>query len=175
VRLVAACVQAGKDSVNSLTWRMPVDFKKYNYNEWIVLAEKSRVDRTISSSDQAAAQVEWLQKMHAAGLYLDALTYPRLVSLGFEFELPVAMNSPEHAKKEIVMSQLAVMPPATKRPMIADFKPAPLDSSGHFVQWDNPISLGDENICSAGWRRILASMSTGWDEPILDLTSGPRT
>jgi hypothetical protein len=144
MRLVSARVQAGKDSVSSLTWRMPVDFKKYNYNEWIVLAEKSRVDRTISSSDQAAAQVEWLQKMHAAGLYLDSLTYPRVASLGFEFELPVAMNSPEHAKRDIVMSQLAVMQPATKRPMIADFKPAPLDSTGHFVQWDNPISPGDE-------------------------------
>jgi hypothetical protein len=144
MRLMAARVQAGKDSVSSLTWRMPVDFKKYNYNEWIVLAEKSRVDRTISSSDQAVAQVEWLQKMHAAGLYSDSLTYPRLASLGFEFELPVPMNSPEHAKKEIVTSQLAVMPPVTKRPMIADFKPAPVDSTGHFVQWDNPISPRDE-------------------------------
>jgi Zinc carboxypeptidase len=144
MRLIAARVQAGKDSVNSLTWRMPVDFKKYNYNEWIVLGEKSRVDRTITSSDQAIAQVEWLQKMHAAGLYLDSLTYPHLSSLGFEFELPVPINSPEHAKKEIVISQLAVMPPATKRPMITDFKPTPLDGTGHFVQWDNPISPGDE-------------------------------
>lgn len=144
LRLVAARVQAGKDSVNSLTWRMPVDFKKYNYNEWIVLAEKSRVDRTISSSDQAAAQVEWLQKMHAAGLYLDSLTYPRLSSLGFEFELPIAINAPEHAKKEIVTSQLAVTPPATKRPMIADFKPTPVDDTRHFVQWEKPISPEEE-------------------------------
>ena len=144
VRLVAARVQAGKDGVNSLTWRMPVDFKKYNYSEWIVLGEKSRIDRTISSSDQGVAQVEWLQKMHAAGLYLDSLTYPRLGSMGFEFELPVPLNAPEHAKKEIVVSQLAVLPPATKRPMIADFKPTPLDATGHFVQWDNPISPEEE-------------------------------
>jgi hypothetical protein len=153
MRLVAARLQAGKDSVSSLTWRMPVDFKKYNYNEWIVLAEKSRIDRTISSSDQAAAQVEWLQKMHAGGLYSDSLTYPHLASLGFEFELPVPLNAPEHAKKEIVLSQLAVVPPATKRPMIADFKPAPLDSTGHFVQWDNPISPGDEE-------HLLSRLST---------------
>jgi hypothetical protein len=153
MRLVAARVQAGKDSVSSLTWRMPVDFKKYNYNEWIVLAEKSRIDRTISSSDQAVAQVEWLQKMHAAGLYLDSLTYPRLANLGFEFELPVPLNAPEHAKKEIVFSQLAVVPPATKRPMIADFKPTPLDGTGHFVQWDNPISPGDEE-------HLLSRLST---------------
>jgi Zinc carboxypeptidase len=144
MRLVAARVQAGKDNVTSLTWRMPVDFNKYNYDEWIVLAEKSRVDRTISSSDQAVAQVTWLQKMHSAGLYLDSLTYPHLASLGFEFELPVPMNAPEHAKKEIVTSQLAVVAAATKRPMIADFKPTPLDTTGHFVQWDNPISPEEE-------------------------------
>jgi hypothetical protein len=153
MRLVAARLQAGKDSVSSLTWRMPVDFKKYNYNDWIVLAEKSRIDRTISSSDQAVAQVEWLQKMHAAGLYLDSLTYPRLANMGFEFELPVPLNAPEHAKKEIVLSQLAVAPPATKRPMIADFKPTPLDGTGHFVQWDNPISPGDEE-------HLLSRLST---------------
>jgi hypothetical protein len=144
MRLVAARVQAGKDNVTSLTWRMPVDFKKYNYNEWIVLGEKSRIERSISSSDQAVAQVEWLQKMHAAGLYLDSLTYPHLSSLGFEFELPVPINAPEHAKKEIVVSQLAVTAPVTKRPMIADIKPTPLDATGHFVQWDNPISPEDE-------------------------------
>jgi hypothetical protein len=144
MRLVGARVEAGKDNVNSLTWRMPVDFKKYNYDQWIVLAEKSRVDRSISSSDQAIAQVEWLQKMHAGGLYLDSLTYPHLSSLGFEFEAPVPMNAPEHAKKGIVTSQLAVVAPVTKRPMIADFKATPLDSTGHFVQWDNPISPEEE-------------------------------
>jgi hypothetical protein len=153
MRLVAARVQAGKEGVNSLTWRMPVDFKKYNYNDWIVLAEKSRVDRTISSSDQAVAQVEWLQKMHAAGLYLNSLTYPHLSSLGFEFELPVPINAPEHAKKEIVPTQLAVIPPATKRPMIADSKPTPLDGAGHFVQWDNPISPEEEE-------HLLSRLST---------------
>jgi hypothetical protein len=153
MRLVSARVQAGNEGIEALTWRMPVDFKKYNYKEWIVLAEKSRVERTISSADQASAQVEWLQKMHAAGLYLDSLTYPRLGSLGFQFELPVSLNAPEHAKKEVVTAQLAVVPPATKRPMISDFKPTPVDATGHFVQWDNPISPGDEE-------HLLSRLST---------------
>ncbi len=52
-RMVSAEVQAGKDGVESLTWRMPVDFAKDNYKDWIVLAEKSRVDRTIVSGEQA--------------------------------------------------------------------------------------------------------------------------
>ncbi len=144
MRLVSARVQSGEDGVEGLTWRMPVDFKKYNYDEWVVLAEKSRVDRSITSAAQAAAQVHWLEKMHAAGLYNDALTYPHLHSLGFEFEIPVALNASEHAKKEIVTALLPVREPATKRPMITDVTPAPLDATGHFVQWDNPISPEDE-------------------------------
>jgi hypothetical protein len=143
MRLVSARVQAGKDGVENLTWRMPVDFKKYNYDEWIVLAEKSRVERTITSAEQAEEQVHWLEKMHTAGLYKDSLTYPHLGSLSFEFEMPVAFSAPEHGKKEIVATQMAVMPPATKRPMITDFAPTPVDSTGHFVQWDNPISPDD--------------------------------
>lgn len=144
MRLIAARLQAGKDGVKSLTWKMPVDFKKYNYKDWIVLAEKSRVERTVTSAEQSTAQVQWMEKMHQAGLYLDALTYPHLDSLGFQFEVPVALNAPEHAKKELVTTQLAVVSPATKRPMIADFTPTPIDGSGHFVQWDNPITPADE-------------------------------
>jgi len=144
VRLVSAKVASGKDGVESLTWRMPVDFKKYNYDEWIVLAAKSRVERTISSAEQEQAQVAWLEKMHAAGLYLDELTYPHLAKMAFQFEMPVSMSAPEHAKKEIVTAEMKVSAPRTKRPMIADITPTPLDASGHFVQWENPISPAEE-------------------------------
>jgi hypothetical protein len=153
VRLVSARVHAGNEGVESLTWRMPVDFKKYNYDEWIVLAEKSRVDRTITSAEQASAQLDWLDKLHSAGLYKDALAYPHLGNLDFEFEIPVALNAPEHAKKEIVTARIAVTEPATKRPMIADIAPTPVDAMGHFVQWDNPISPKDEE-------HLLSRLST---------------
>jgi hypothetical protein len=153
MRLVSARVQAGKEGVESLTWRMPVDFKKYNYDEWIVLAEKSRVDRTITSAEQAADQLHWLDKLHSGGLYKDALTYPHLGNLDFEFEVPVALNAPEHAKKEIATARMVVTEPATKRPMIADIAPTPLDATGHFVQWDNPISPKDEE-------HLLSRLST---------------
>lgn len=153
MRLVSARVQAGKEGVESLTWRMPVDFKKYNYDEWIVLAEKSRVDRTITSAEQAADQLHWLDKLHAGGLYKDALTYPHLDNLDFEFEVPVALNAPEHAKKEIATARMAVTEPATKRPMISDITPTPLDATGHFVQWDNPIAPKEEE-------HLLSRLST---------------
>ena len=153
VRMVSARVQAGQQGVESLTWRMPVDFAKDNYKKWITLAEKSNVDRSIVSADQEIGQVQWLQKMHAAGLYLDSLNYPRLGSIGFQFEVPVPMDAPLHAKKQIVTTELAVSAPPTKRPMIADFTPAPLNASGKFVQWDNPIDPAEEE-------HLLSRLST---------------
>ncbi len=153
VRLVSARVKAGADGVESLTWRMPVDFKKYNYDKWIVLAEKSRVERTITSAEQASAQVDWIQKMHKAGLYRDFVAYPHLENLAFEFELPTELNAPEHAKKETVTADLPVTAPTTSRPMIADISPAPVDANGHFVQWDTPLSPEDEE-------HLLSRLST---------------
>jgi hypothetical protein len=153
VRMVAARVAAGKEGVESLTWRMPVDFAKDNWKEWITLSPKSRIDRTIVSGEKEMAQVKWLEKMHAAGLYLNELNYPHLASLAFEFEVPVPIGAPEHAKKEIMTAQLAVAPPPAKRPMIADFTPTPLMPSGKFVQWDNPIAPAEEE-------HLLSRLST---------------
>ena len=149
VRLVSARVRANQDTVDSLTWRMPVDFEKNDYKSWIVLAEKSRVDRTITSAEQSSAQVAWLARLHAAGLYRDSLTYPHLASLGFEFELPNTLSGateakPERRKKGIVAADLPVTGPATPRPTIGALSPAPLDATGHFVQWDNPIAPVEE-------------------------------
>jgi hypothetical protein len=143
-RMVAARVQAGKDGVEALTWRLPVDFAKENFKEWIVLAEKSRVERTVVSGEREIAQVSWLEKMHAAGLYRDALSYPHLGALHFEFEVPVPMGAPEHAKKQIMTAQLAVAASPIKRPMITDFTPTPVTAAGKFVQWDNPIAPAEE-------------------------------
>jgi hypothetical protein len=156
-RMVAARVQArpdgSLDGVESLTWRMPVDFSKDNFKDWIVLAEKSRVERTVVSGEQEIAQVQWLGKLHAAGLYLNEMNYPHLGSLGFEFEVPAPIGAPEHAKKEIMTAQLAVAAPRAKRPMIADFTPTPLMASGKFVQWDNPIAPAEEE-------HLLSRLST---------------
>ncbi len=153
VRLVAARVQAGGDGVESLTWRMPVDFKDYNYDQWIVDAEKSRVDRSIMSAEQSIAQVKWLEKMHAAGLYRNSLAYPHLSSLQFQFEIPTPLNSPHDAKKEIDTAKLVIAPPATKRPMITDFTPTPVDATGSFVQWEHGIPPEEEE-------HILSRLST---------------
>jgi len=153
VRMVSAKVQAGQDGVESLRWRASVDFKMDNYKDWIVLAEKSRVERTVVSGQQETAQVQWLQRLHEAGLYLNEMNYPHVASLDFEFEVPVPIGAPEHAKKEIMSAQLAVSTPPTKRPMITDFTPTPLMASGKFVQWDNPIAPAEEE-------HLLSRLST---------------
>jgi hypothetical protein len=44
-----------------------------------------------------------------------------------------------HTKNEVMPAQYAVAAPAKPRPQITDFSPEPLDATGHFVSWDNPI------------------------------------
>ena len=152
-RMVAARVQAGEDGVESLTWRVPVDFARDNRAQWIVLGERSRVDRTVISGEEQIAQVRWLGKMHEAGLYLNEMNYPHLGALRFEFEVPAPLSAPEHAKKEIMTATLAVTAPPAKRPMIADFAPTPLMATGKFVQWDRPIAPAEEE-------HLLSRLST---------------
>jgi hypothetical protein len=138
-RLVAARMQAGADGVQSLVWRVPADFRQDEYAKWITEVEKGTVEHTVFSVEQGTGQLQWLEKMHAAGLYRDSLAYPHLHDLDFEFELPLKPGTGEHTKNEIVAAHLAVPEPITHRPQITDVTPAPLDAQGRFVSWDKPI------------------------------------
>jgi hypothetical protein len=138
-RLVAARLGAGDDAVHSLTWRIAADYKTDDYARWITETEKDTVDHTILSVQQAAAQLDWLNRMHTAGLYTDTFAYPHLKNLAFEFELPLDPGKGNHTKNEIVPAQFAVAAPTKPRPQITDITPEPLDATGHFVSWDLPI------------------------------------
>jgi len=138
-RLVAARVTAGEDGVRSLTWRIAADYRNDEYDKWITETEKVAVEHTVFSVQQANAQLDWLNRMHAAGIYSDTFAYPHLKNLGFEFQLPLEAGTGVHTKNEIVAAQFAVTSPAKPRPQITDFSPEPMDASGHFVSWDNPI------------------------------------
>jgi Zinc carboxypeptidase len=138
-RLVAARVAAGEDGVRSLTWRIAADYRNDEYDKWITETEKVAVEHTILSVQQANAQLDWLNRMHAAGIYSDTFTYPHLKNLGFEFQLPLEAGTGVHTKNEIVAAQFAIASPAKPRPQITDFSPEPMDASGHFVSWDMPI------------------------------------
>lgn len=137
-RLVAART-AGEQDVRSLVWRIAADYDKDEYDKWITEAEKGTVEHTVLSVQQALGQIEWLTRMHSAGLYADTFAYPHLKQLGFEFELPLGPEERVSNKSAIISGRIEVAAPAKPRPQIADFSPEPLDASGHFVSWDRPI------------------------------------
>jgi hypothetical protein len=138
-RLVSARLQADEDAVQSLTWRFPADFKRDEYDKWITEQEKGSVEHSIYSIEQASAQLQWLQKMHAAGVYRDVLAYTHLHGINVEFELPLSPAVTSQTKNEIVAVHLAVSDPSKPRPQIANITPAPVNSKGQFVSWDKPI------------------------------------
>ncbi len=151
-RLVAARLMAGQEGVESLTWRMHSDFDKYDFREWIKLEPEEQVEHSLFAAEQGRAQLQWLERMHGAGLYRDSLAYPHLAGMRFEFELPQKLWAPEHTKSEVAAAQFKVVEPLVKRPQITDFPSAPVDAQGHFVSWDKPIGPSEEE-------RLLSRLS----------------
>ncbi len=143
-RLVSARVQSGGEGLKALTWRMQSDFDKYDFQGCIKLQPEEQVERSLFAAEQGAAQLHWLQQLHAQGLYRDALAYPHLGAIAMEFEQPRKLWAAEHVKSDIVTAQLNVPEPETKRPQIADVSPAPLDGGKQFVSWKNPIGPAEE-------------------------------
>jgi hypothetical protein len=149
-RLIQARVKAGEPGVESLTWLLPADFAEDRYDQWLNVEGQDQVDRSIFSVEQARGQIEWLERMHAAGLYRDEVAYPRLGRMAVEFELPQPLGAPVDGPAPREYAAIAIAPPATPRPMIADVKPL---AGAPFVQWDEPIGP-DENTA------ILARLAT---------------
>jgi hypothetical protein len=141
-RLVAARLRAGASGVDTLTWELPADASKDLYQEWIQREPASLVEHAMFSAEQGEGQVHWLAAMHAAGLYPDSLAYPDLAHLAMEFELPRPLLAPEKSRPTFVTVDWPVAKPATPRPQITDYTPAPMPSSasGHIVGWNEPIS-----------------------------------
>ncbi|MDE3134995.1 MAG: hypothetical protein KGL59_00335 [Acidobacteriota bacterium] len=141
-RLVAARVRAGASGVDTLTWEIPADADKQLYQDWIRREPASVVEHTMFSAEQGEGQVHWLAAMHVAGLYPDSLAYPDLRHLAMEFQLPRPLLAPEKSRPTFVTVDWPVPKPATPRPQITDYAPAPLpaSASGHIVRWEEPIS-----------------------------------
>ena len=152
-RLIAARVQSGSDTVNTLTWALPVASTEDKFDEWRTLVTEDTLEHTVLSAEQAKGQLAWLEKMHAAGLYMARLSYPHMKRLDFEFALPLDLHPPEHTKPETLTAQVAVVAPAHARPQIAEVPPAAQKADKTFVQWDQPIGL-EEN------ERLLSRLST---------------
>jgi len=150
-RLIQARVKSGDDGVESLTWLLPADYLEDRYDDWLKVEGQDQVDRTIFPVERARGQLHWLETMHAAGLYRDDIAYPHLKRMAMEFELPVPLSAKPGSTAPRAFASWMVTPPATARPMIADFADR---SSGPFrVQWDEPIGP-EENT------RLLAKLGT---------------
>jgi hypothetical protein len=149
-RLIGARARAGESGPQSLTWLLPADFKDDEYEKWIEVEGKDQVERNILSAEQARAQLAWLEQMHSAGLYRDEIAYPYIRRMAFAFELPLPLTAKVDSPAPREYASLRVDPPASKRPMIADFA-APLNRP-ELVQWDEPIGPAEN-------ARVLAELA----------------
>jgi hypothetical protein len=143
-RLVGA--RASKAGPESLTWLLPADFKDDRHEEWVNEEGADQVDRTIFPVEQARGQLQWLEKLHAAGMYRDEVAYPHLKQMEFEFELPVPRTAKVDSPAPREYAAVKVEAPATRRPMITDYQPKA-------VQWDEPISPAEN-------ASVLAKLAT---------------
>lgn len=145
-RLIEA--RANAEGPRSLTWLLPADFKDDKYNDWVKLEGTTQIERGVFPAEQAKGQIEWLAKMHSAGLYKDELAYPHLHRMSVEFELPLPLTAKVDSAAPREIASWSVVAPLAKRPMITDYR----DPKRNAVQWDEPISP-DENAA------ILAKLS----------------
>jgi hypothetical protein len=130
-RLVGACATA--TGPEGMTWLFPADFKDDTHAEWVNQESQDQVDRNIFPVEQARGQLRWLEKMHAAGMYLNEIAYPHLKEMEFEFELPRPLTAKVDSPAPREYAVLQIQPATAPRPMITDYQPKP-------VQWDEPIS-----------------------------------
>jgi len=149
-RLIQARVKAGEQSIERLLWSLPADFADDQYEEWLKVEGQDQVDRSIFSAAKARGQLQWLERMHAAGLYRDELAYPHVKEMAVEFELPLEATDKPDTPPRRVFASWRVPEPAAPRPQIRDFRKT---ETNPIVQWDEPISP-NENAT------ILARLAT---------------
>jgi len=178
VRPLAACffwtygssqhVCGRKDSVSSLTWRMPVDFKS-TLQRVDCAGEKREFGKPIQRLRSSSGAGRLDCKNARAGFVLDS--WPILISanLGFEFESRAPLTARARKKKRCALLNLQWCLSNENGPMTPTSSPTPRDSTGHFASGINPISPGDEeHLLRQAVKLILASKS-------MDGTNLPRT
>ena len=69
--------------------------------------------------EQAQGQLDWLEKMHSAGLYPNELAYPQLKRMAFEFELPLPLTAKVDSAAPRAVAMLKIAPPDAPRPAMS--------------------------------------------------------
>jgi hypothetical protein len=147
---LAATVRAGRDGIERLDLRVKVDTEKDEREALVKRTDELRVDRTMMSAEQASAVFANLNRLRAAGLYRDALSYHDLgtvrVTVGWEHDSKPAT--------EVVATLDGNGAPAPF-PDIRKMLPAGYryTAGSPLVQWDTPIPPPEAY-------EILAKMST---------------
>lgn len=137
-RLIQARVKAGASGVESLTWSLPADYLHDEYQDWLNVEPQEQVQHTIFSVEQAEGQLHWLEQMHAAGVYREAIAYPHLQSMAMEFGLPRPLNAKTDSAEPRAYASWIIHSPATPRPTIS--ASAGKITGTPIVQWNEPIS-----------------------------------
>ncbi len=150
-RLVEARVKDGVSGVENLTWVVPADYLHDDYDQWTKVELRDRVEHTVFSVERGQAQLQWLERMHTAGLYRDDLAYPHLDRLTIRFDLPRAHDADIEKPAPAECAVIVISSPEHPRPMISDY--AGNNTATPIVQWNEPITP-DENAA------ILARLGT---------------
>jgi hypothetical protein len=136
-RLIQARIANAQRGPDSLTWLLAADYKNDEYTEWVNVEGKEQVERNIFPAEQGCGQLRAIEAMHRAGLYRNDLAYPHLRQMAVEFDLPRPLTAKVESPAPRGYAALRIDPPATPRPMIADF--AKNFGRSELVQWDEPI------------------------------------
>jgi hypothetical protein len=132
---LSARVRAGREGIERLDLRVAVDMERDQRAELVKRSPERQVDARIFTAEQAAASVEILGRMRAAGLYRGALAYHDLgalqVAAGWTHDVDPAAQR---------VAALAPNGQPAPWPDITPLLPAGYrHTGGPIVQWDTPI------------------------------------
>lgn len=140
---VAAWVRDGRDGIERLELKIEADFAEDTRADLIRKSNDDQVDRTVLFAPQAIGVVDNLRRLHAAGLFRDALVYEHLGEVAFRIVWPGG------EKQEALASTGAPKPYKDLRTLAAGYR----YDGKRIVHWDGPIGPPEAYA-------MLAKMST---------------
>lgn len=140
---VAAWVRDGRDGLERLELNIKADFAEDTRADLVRKSSEAQVDNNVLFGPQAVAVVDNLRRLHAVGLFRDALVYEDLGEIAFRIEWPGG------EKLEALASTGAPKPHKDLRTLAAGYR----YDGQRIVHWDGPISPPEAY-------EMLAKMST---------------
>lgn len=127
---VAAWVRDGRDGLERLELKIQADFADDTRADLVRKSDEDQVDNNVLFGPQAVSVVDNLRRLHAAGLFRDALVYEDLGEIAFRIEWPGG------EKLEALASTGAPTPHTDLRRLAAGYR----YDGRRIVHWNGPIS-----------------------------------